>query len=273
MDKFGQQLAFPDVEHVYLCSLPGTTFIQTDVLAEANAALLLHLNLSVVLVPASTLAREIFARVAAKLQLGMTADCTSLIPEARQGQIIVHQRKPSFGSQVMVECDLLKQPQIITISKGAYEPARAGGKLRVEHYIYKPSSSQISLVELIPAMQGKGIQGAEIIVCAGKGAMEGENFSLLQKYAAKIGATLAGSRPMAEKGWIDFNQQIGMTGTVVRPKVCIIFGVSGAIQFTEGIKGNPLIIAINKDAEAPIFQFADYGIVADMHDLLLELLK
>jgi electron transfer flavoprotein alpha subunit len=110
------------------------------------------------------------------------------------------------------------------------------------------------------------------VVCVGKGAIEGENFSLAKSYAQKINAAFAGSRPMADQHWIDFEAQIGESGTVIRPEACLICGVSGAIQFTEGIKGDPLVIAINKDPKAPIFGFADYKVVADMKDILPELL-
>ena len=114
---------------------------------------------------------------------------------------------------------------------------------------------------------------AEIVIAGGRGVLEDGNFELMEKFAQKLGAAIGGTRPLADSGLIPFDHQIGQTGFTIRPRVCISLGASGAIQHTEGIKDTKLMIAVNIDENAPIFNIADYGLVGDIHEVLQNYLE
>ena len=194
----------------------------------------------------------------------MTSDCTAL--KVQDGSI--RQIKPSFGAQVMVACEVKGTPQIVTIKKGSTAPADKIDGLPVDVRTIE-AASKITCGDVTALPSSGHLTGADVVVVAGKGAIESGQFEAVKAYADKIGAALAGSRPVADQGFIPFDDQIGESGTVIQPKLCIIFGVSGAIQFTEGIKGDGKIIAVNNDPNAPIRGFADVFICADMGELLI----
>lgn len=272
--QYKEALALEGVDEIYAAELKGVTFAQGDALSAGLAEMLQKLDLAAVLVPATKTARAIFARVAMKLNLGMTADCTSLQTEVIDGRTVVHQIKPSFGAQVLVSCDVPKGTQIITIRPGIYEAAKAAAVEPVwTELVNKEIASQIEVLGFEASQVVDSITGADVIVAVGKGALENNNFDLAKAYAAKLGAAIAGTRPMADNGYLPFEAQIGQSGTVVRPKAVVTLGVSGAVQFTEGIQGEPLVIAVNNDPQAAIFGFAKFGAVMDMHELLEELVK
>lgn len=261
------------VDRLVLMDIPGVSYVQTDKLSCAVAELLDKVDFSTILVPASHTARSLFARVAMKKNIGMTADCTDLDTEIVDGKPVVHQIKPSFGAQIMVTCDVEGDCEIITMRTDDQVVPDLSGDPAVEYVEFSGAESAIEVVDFEKNDSVNSLHSAEVVVCAGRGAMDEERFDMVKKYAEKIGAAVAGSRPMADNGWIPFENQVGQSGTVIRPKVAITFGVSGAIQFTEGLKGNPLIIAVNSDEHAPIFGFADYAVIADMSEVLPELLK
>ena len=274
VEQYREALALDGVDQVCAAELSGVSFAQGDALSAGIAKMLTKLDLAAVLVPATKAARAVFARVAMKLNLGMTADCTALKTEVVDGRTVVHQIKPSFGAQVLVSCDVPRGTQIITIRPGTYEPVALVEKIpNWQMLVTEAAKSQIEIMGFEASQVVDSITGADVIVAVGKGAIEDNNFELAKAYADKIGAAIAGSRPMADNGFLPFEAQIGQSGTVVRPKAVIAFGVSGAVQFTEGIQGEPLVIAVNNDANAAIFGFAQYGAVMDMHGVLEELLK
>ena len=133
----------------------------------------------------------------------------------------------------------------------------------------KIEKSGVEILEELPAENTTdSILGAEVVVVGGRGVLEDDNFELLEKFAEKVGGAIGGTRPMVDSEMIPFNHQIGQTGLTIRPKICISFGVSGAIQHTEGIKDTNLYVAVNTDENAAIFGVADYGIQADLKEIL-----
>ena len=133
----------------------------------------------------------------------------------------------------------------------------------------KIEKSGVEILEELPAENTTdSILGAEVVVVGGRGVLEDDNFELLEKFAKKVGGAIGGTRPMVDSEMIPFNHQIGQTGLTIRPKICISFGVSGAIQHTEGIKDTNLYVAVNTDENAAIFGVADYGIQADLKEIL-----
>ena len=215
------------------------------------------------------------ARVAMRLGCGMTADCTEVLAAQREdGSFYIKQNKPSYGENVFVTI-LTKEgiyPQMMTVRPGVYAAceAKESGNANVTFFDdIKIEKSGVEILEELPAENTTdSILGAEVVVVGGRGVLEDDNFELLEKFAEKVGGAIGGTRPMVDSEMIPFNHQIGQTGLTIRPKICISFGVSGAIQHTEGIKDTNLYVAVNTDENAAIFGVADYGIQADLKEIL-----
>jgi electron transfer flavoprotein alpha subunit len=167
-------------------------------------------------------------------------------------------------------------PQMMTIRQGVYKAQASGPRpapeVRVFSDIPVPAPA-VSVLETSPQGDASGMLSADLVVVAGRGALKDGSLDLLRGLAEKTGGALGGTRPLADEGLIPFENQIGQTGRTIRPKICLSFGVSGAIQHVEGIKDTELFVAVNQDPDAPIFGAADYGVVADMKEILRALLK
>lgn len=275
VEEIAAQLDELGVDEIYGVKADHDVILQDDVLSETVAEMLRRIEPSAVLVPATPEGRSVFSRVAIKLNCGMTADCTEVLVGTKEdGSYYIKQNKPSFGENVFVTI-VTKEgvyPQMMTIRPGVYTPEEEGegGKAEITYFDdIRLSESAIEVLEELPAEnETDSILGAEVVVVGGRGVLEEGNFELLEKFAEKIGGAIGGTRPMVDSEMIPFNHQIGQTGLTIRPKICISFGVSGAIQHTEGIKDTKLYVAINNDEHAAIFGVADYGIQADLKDIL-----
>lgn len=248
---------------------------QDDALSVIAAEMIKKTDPSVVLIPATMIGRSVFSRCAARLGCGMTADCTELqVAKRDDGSFFIKQNKPSFGNNVYVTITMKPgvYPQMISIRPGVYEAFKAVKASDPTLHCFDDIPVPVSMVEVIASEPAKdetdSILAAETVVVAGRGAATEENFPVLQKFAEKIGAAIGCTRPIADTGFIPFGHQIGQTGATIHPRICISAGVSGAIQHTEGIKDTKLFIAINTDENAAIFTVADYGIKADMKDVM-----
>ncbi len=166
-------------------------------------------------------------------------------------------------------------PEMMTVRAGVYEascPQEQAQAERVEFNDITYTPSKIQVLDVCEEEeQADSILGANVVVVAGRGVMDEESFPLLEQFAKKIGACVGCTRPVMDAGLVSFERQIGQTGCTIRPKICILFGVSGAIQHTEGIKDPNMYIAVNMDANAPIFSYAHYGVQADAKDILTAL--
>lgn len=275
VEEIAAQLDKLGVDEIYGVKADHDVILQDDVLSETVAEMLRRIEPSAVLVPATPEGRSVFSRVAIKLNCGMTADCTEVLVGTKEdGSYYIKQNKPSFGENVFVTI-VTKEgvyPQMMTIRPGVYTPEEegTGGNAKITYFDdIRLSESAIEVLEELPAEnETDSILGAEVVVVGGRGVLEEDNFELLEKFAKKIGGAIGGTRPMVDSEMIPFNHQIGQTGLTIRPKICISFGVSGAIQHTEGIKDTKLYVAVNNDEHAAIFGVADYGIQADLKDIL-----
>ena len=268
------------IDAIYAVKLPREICFQEERLARVYSEMLKEISPSVLLVPASDQGRSIFPRVAYRLGAGMTADCTELeIRKREDGSHGLRQIKPSFEANVKVciECKTGIYPQIATLREGVCEAWQLDGKERDIPVIWMDGSLEeevlVELLEVLPpAAEAGSLQAADVVVVGGRGALEKDNFQLLRKLAGQLGAAVGGTRPVMDMGEVPFENQIGQTGCTIRPKICLSFGVSGAVQHTEGIKNTALYIAVNTAEDAPIFQVADYSVNADMRPILEELL-
>ncbi|HJV34863.1 electron transfer flavoprotein subunit alpha [Geomonas sp.] len=227
----------------------------------------------VVLMGATGMGRDLAGAVATRVKTGLTADCTGLdIDEKRN----LMQTRPAFGGNIMatIMCDRFR-PQMATVRPHVMPmPERrsgATGRVIEEHFTIPESSIFTRVLEVITDKAGKDkvdVAGAEFIVSGGRGMMAKENFGMLEELAYLLGGVVGGSRSAVDAGWLPQDRQVGQTGKTVRPKIYIACGISGAIQHLVGMQDSDVIIAINRDREAPIFEVATFGIVGDLFQVV-----
>ena len=188
-------------------------------------------------------------------------------------------KRSALGDTVIAEVGWSAEPRLGLVRSGSFDPAESGGEAAVEEIsaALEDFSSQAEMVEQAHEEQsGPSIEEADILVTGGRGLGAPENFSILEELAAALGGAVASTRAVVNSGWYPYPTQVGQTGKVVSPKLYIGAGVSGAIQHKVGMQTSQTIVAINKDPNAPIFEFSDLGIVGDLNDVvpkLTELVK
>ncbi len=236
-------------------------------LAEEMAELIVPLmaNYDAALVAATTTGKNFMPCVAAKLDVGQISD----IIEVKSANTFT---RPIYAGNALQTVETNDAKKIITVRTTAFEAAEEGGSASVEA-IDAPAPVSIStfVSEELSKSDRPELTSAKIIISGGRGMGAGENFSLLEKIADKLGAAVGASRAAVDSGFVPNDYQVGQTGKVVAPELYIAVGISGAIQHLAGMKDSKIIVAINKDEEAPIFQVADYGLVADLFEALPEL--
>ena len=235
------------------------------------------------LVGATAIGRDLGPRVSARVATGLTADCTVLeigdFPlQAVPGQEQLHNQllmtRPAFGGNTIatIACPY-NRPQMATVRAGVMqkiEPIK-GAKAVVEEYNpgFTPDNKYVEILEIVKSVVDTvDIMDAKILVSGGRGVGSPENFKLLDDLAEVLGATVSCSRAVVDAGWKPKDLQVGQTGKTVRPNVYFAIGISGAIQHLAGMEESDIIVAINKDETAPIFDVADYGIVGDLNKIV-----
>ncbi|WP_413228524.1 electron transfer flavoprotein subunit alpha/FixB family protein [Clostridium estertheticum] len=228
---------------------------------------------SVILIGATINGRDLGPRLACRLQTGLTADCTGLdIDEASRA---IAWTRPAFGGNLMatILCSDTR-PQIGTVRPGVFKkihPDESKSANVIKEEIHTPADEiRTKLIDFIKIAGEEGVklEEAEIIVSGGRGLGKAENFSILKELADVLGAAVGSSRAAVDAGWISPLQQVGQTGKTVGPKIYIACGISGAVQHLAGMSSSDIIIAINKDPDAPIFNIADYAIVGDLFEVI-----
>lgn len=228
----------------------------------------------ILFIGATFIGRDLGPRVAARLSTGLTADCTVLDVDVEKADLLA--TRPAFGGNLMatIACPD-HRPQMATVRPGVFSKLSDEDRnFTVEEVEVKIADSDIrtKIVEIVKeAKDIVDISEANFIVSGGRGVGSKENFAILEELAEALGGTVAGSRAAVENGWIERNYQVGQTGKTVRPTIYIACGISGAIQHVAGMQDSDLIIAINKDASAPIMQTADYAIVGDLLKVVPEM--
>ncbi|RKY37064.1 MAG: electron transfer flavoprotein subunit alpha [Candidatus Omnitrophota bacterium] len=225
----------------------------------------------ILLAGATTIGRALISRVAVKVHAGLTADCTGL--EIDPAKKILLQTRPAFGGNIMATIITPNhRPQMATVRhkvmKEAPVDSERKGEVEVLNYDGR-LSSKTKLIDMIDEV-GKTVNLAEadIIVSGGRGLGKAENFKIIEELAEVLGAAVGASRAAVDAGWISYAHQVGQTGRTVCPRLYIACGISGQIQHLVGMQSSDIIVAINKDPEAPIFKVADYGIVGDLFEIV-----
>ncbi len=228
-----------------------------------------------VLFPASVLAADVAAGLAARLDAGLNWDLVDLRLE---GNDLVGVR-PALGDTVVTDVGWTSTPRIGLVRSGAFDPVESGGTAEV-HEVSATFQDFSTLARLVDHLQeessGPSIEDADVIVAGGRGLGGPEGFTLCEELAQALGGAVAATRAVVDAGWYPYSAQVGQTGKTVAPKLYIALGISGAIQHKVGMQGSGTIVAINKDPNAPIFDFADLGVVGDLAQIapkLTELLQ
>ena len=250
----------------------------TDGYTKAMCTLIKKYNPAVLLIGATNNGRDLGPRVSSRMQTGLTADCTELGVDSETR--LVKWTRPAFGGNLMatILCPD-HRPQIGTVRPGVFkkpeEDTGRKGEIIHETVEFGPDEIRTRIVEVITEAGGADVnlEEAEIIVSGGRGVGGPEGFEVLKELADEIGAQVGASRAAVDSGWISSLHQVGQTGKSVGPKIYIACGISGAIQHVAGMSSSDVIIAINKDPDAPIFNIADYGIVGDLFEIIPELTK
>ena len=228
---------------------------------------------SIVLVGGTTVGRSLAPRVAARFRTGLTADCTILDV---QDNTDLDQIRPAYGGNIMAHIHTPNhRPQFATVRYKIFDaPVKSdtvSGKMTICDINDEKLASNITVIEVKKKEKVKSIEDADIIVVAGRALKKEEDIKMIYDLAEELGAMVATTRPLIEAGWMDARLQIGLSGRTVKPKLIITCGVSGAIQFVAGMNNSDMIIAINEDPKAQIFNVAHYAIVGDIYEILPKL--
>ena len=257
---------------VVLIDDPALESYMTEPYAHAMYSAIEFFKPEIVLYGATTIGRDLAPRVSARVHTGLTADCTKLEIDPETDRLLM--TRPAFGGNLMatIICPDFR-PQMATVRPGVMQKCERepGRRARVLPFgvKFERNDRYIEILDVIKKMnESADISEAKILVSGGRGMGSKENFQMLYDLAEVLGGRVAASRAAVDAGWADKELQVGQTGKTVRPKLYIAVGISGAIQHMAGMEESEIIIAINRDETAPIFNIADYGVVGDLNKVV-----
>ncbi|MCG8482556.1 MAG: electron transfer flavoprotein subunit alpha [Clostridia bacterium] len=298
VDHIIDELYAYGADQVYVASDPLLENYTTEAYTKVMTEAIREFRPEIVLFGATHIGRDLAPRIAARLDTGLTADCTRL--DVNTGNYIdylekyttadttgmdrddgdknLKQTRPAFGGNLMatIVCPA-RRPQMSTVRPGVMDKmkrveGREGRCINLEGSL-KKEDFPVEVVEIVKAAkQMVSLNDAEIICSGGRGLGNASGFELVQKFANTIGGVVGASRAAVDAGWIDHCHQVGQTGTTVKPKIYFACGISGAIQHLAGMQNSDIIVAINKNPGAPIFEVADYGLVGDLYKIVPEII-
>lgn len=263
-------------DRVYLCSDPVLRRFNDDTYAEMLSRIIEEHKPSIMLAGATPIGRSFIPRVAARLRTGLTADCTSLEIDKKSKNLL--QIRPAFGGNIMatILCPD-NRPQMATVrprvmKRGQYLAGRKGKIVNVKADNLVSRTKVIDSVKEVSELS-VNLHEADVIIAGGRGLGDAKGFKLLGELAHVMGGALGASRAAVDDGWISYSHQVGQTGKTVSPRIYVACGISGAVQHLVGMQSSDIIIAINKNPDAPIFNVATYGIVGDLFEIVPLLTK
>ena len=275
------ELAEYGADKVIVVDDPELKDYRTEPYAHALASVINEYKPEIMLVGATAIGRDLGPTVSARVATGLTADCTVLEignfpinpgPNQKPNQLLM--TRPAFGGNTIatIACPD-NRPQMATVRPGVMQkiaPVK-GAKAEVIEYNpgFTPNNRYVEILNVVKAVKNTAnIMDAKVLVSGGRGVGSKENFKMLEELADVLGGTVSCSRAAVENGWLPVDLQVGQTGKTVRPQIYFAIGISGAIQHVSGMEDSDLIIAINKDESAPIFDVADYGLVGDLNKIV-----
>jgi len=272
----GEKLIGYGADIVYRVDNPAVELFTDDIYEKILSDLIRKYKPEVVLAGATAIGRSFIPGVATTVSAGLTADCTGL--EIREEDGMLLQTRPAFGGNIMatIVCPHTR-PQMATVRPKVmkelpFDAGRTGEIIEV-----MPSARQLtSRIQVLESVTGEqshvNIQESDILVSGGRGLENEKGFEMIAKLASALGANVSASRAVVDAGWIPYPHQVGQTGKTVAPKLYIACGISGAIQHVAGMQSSEVIVAINRDPDAPIFDVADFGIVGDLYEVIPKLI-
>ena len=283
VNGLADQLAEYGADKVIVVDDPELKEYRTEPYTHAIASVIKEFKPEIFLIGATAIGRDLGPRVCARIHTGLTADCTKLdigdfpmnpVPgrETKHNQLLM--TRPAFGGNTIatIACPDFR-PQMATVRPGVMQkaPKEAGKKAVVTEFNpgFTKNNKYVDILEVVKAVSNTvDIMDAKILVSGGRGVGSPENFKILDDLAEAIGGTVSCSRAVVDAGWKPKDLQVGQTGKTVRPNVYFAIGISGAIQHLAGMEESDIIVAINKDESAPIFDVADYGVVGDLNKIV-----
>ena len=272
MENSAAELELYGLDRLILCDDKKFELYHTELYTEALTSFIREEDPDILLIGATSIGRDLAPRCSAAVKTGLTADCTKLeIDEATDKLLMT---RPAFGGNIMatIICEN-HRPQMATVRPGVMVVTHAKGEHRM--IVEKMDISKLDLsvrvkiLEVVKSVKSHvDIGAARVLVAGGRGIGSKENFEILGEFAESLQGELVASRAAVDEGWIEKARQVGQTGTTVRPELYIACGISGAIQHIAGMENSSFIVAINKDPDAPIFEYADVGLVGDFKTIL-----
>ncbi|MFC1508542.1 FAD-binding protein [Candidatus Omnitrophota bacterium] len=277
MKDEAQKIIHRGANKVYLVDSPKLKHYQNEPYSKVLIKLIKEYKPEIVLCGATSMGRSLISRVAIGIHAGLTADCTGL--EIDKSERLLLQTRPAFGGNIMatIICPH-HRPQMSTVRHKVMKESeinnRHRGKIIEKSYSEEDYSSRTKLLDVVEEIEETiNLTEADIIVSGGRGLQNVENFKLIEDLAKVLGGAVGASRAAVDSGWKTYSHQVGQTGKTVCPKIYIACGISGQIQHLVGMQSSNIIVAINKDPDAPIFSVSTYGIVDDLFEVLPELTK
>jgi electron transfer flavoprotein alpha subunit len=267
--SLADELAAYGAERVFVFEDATLASYATEAWARAVAQVAAEVKPSAVLFPFTAVGKDLAPRVAAKLDGGLASDCVRL--EVKDGRLTA--RRPVYAGKAFATVDWPGEPQLASLRPNVFplgdkDPSRKAEVVKGE----VDATSRAKVVSVAAGSQGKvQLTEAQIIVSGGRGLKGPENFHLVEELAEALGAAVGASRAVVDAGWVDHQLQVGQTGKTVSPTLYVACGISGAIQHLAGMSSSKCIVAVNKDADAPIFKVANYGILGDVFEVLPKL--
>jgi electron transfer flavoprotein alpha subunit len=273
---YADDLIAAGADTVFLVEHPLLEQFREDVYAGVLEQVIREQKPEVVLAGATAIGRSVIPFVATAIDAGLTADCTRL--EIREEDGMLLQTRPAFGGNIMatIECPHTR-PQMATVRPKVMAPAepdptRTGEVIQVQ--LQQHVQSRIEVLETVVNTEDQvNIQEVETLVAGGRGLDSSKGFALIRELAVELGGAVAASRAAVDSGWIPYPHQVGQTGKTVSPKLYIACGISGAVQHAVGMQSAEIVVAINRDKDAPIFDIATYGVVGDLYEVVPQLIK
>ena len=275
VEQLGEQVGKHGAKRVLVADDPALEAPLPQPRVDVLAKLIESEGFDTVLFGASVLTADVAAGLAARLDAGLNWDLVDLVEQ--DGKLVG--KRPALQDSVLLDVGWKSEPRLALIRSGTFEPQETGGSAdvtKVDVQIEDWSKQATMLEQAHEESEGPSIEDAQVIVAGGRGLGKPENFSLVEALAKELGGAVAATRAVVDAGWYPYASQVGQTGKTVSPKLYIACGISGAIQHKVGMQSSGTIVAINKDPNAPIFEYSDLGVVGDVHEIvpkLTELVK
>jgi electron transfer flavoprotein alpha subunit len=271
VDKIAPELGKYGIKKVYVADDERLAYYSATSYAKILSDVVASSASDVVILSASAMGKDLGARVAAKLEAGIVADCIAI--SVSGGEIVA--TRPVYAGKAMVDVKIRSSKKVFTLRPNVFSPGNPTGQpAEAEKLSLNLQQSDFAsrVIAVSTSKAGRpDLTEADIVVSGGRGLGAPENFKIVEEIADVLGAAVGASRAVVDAGWRPHGDQVGQTGKTVSPSLYVAVGISGAIQHLAGMSSSKYIVAINKDKEAPIFQIADYGIVGDAFEIIPEL--